>query len=199
MISNNIAALEALAGSINAARLQANIIDEAAATDGVYGDLSAALKKTLALILGSEDAAEAAYQTILDGEDVEHALKVAFRELPAEPAPLKFRKIETGVGAAYQTFSADGAICFTVFREQHDAAYRKTHGLSAWAFEIHHAKSVAGILVPDYERLAIVTRTGVDTRAEGYAYCQGFNASTEGLYTSRRRLAAWDAVFPREA
>lgn len=71
-----------LAYYIDHARLRANSVESAASQDGVYGDLSRALVKTLALIVG-ENQAEAAYQALLDGSSVTDALKHARDSSPA--------------------------------------------------------------------------------------------------------------------
>lgn len=65
-------ALIILASMTDRARIQANAIDATAATSGVYGKLSEALKQTLALI--EPDRADDLYQSILDGNTVTEAL-----------------------------------------------------------------------------------------------------------------------------
>jgi hypothetical protein len=67
--------LTALARQINAARIEANRIEETAPQDGVYGDLSDALGRILALITGSEAKAADAYDALLDGAAVTDAIK----------------------------------------------------------------------------------------------------------------------------
>lgn len=71
-----------LAAYIDHARLRANSIDSTASQDGVYGDLSRALTKTLALIVG-ENQAETAYQALLDGSSVTDAVKYTRDNFPA--------------------------------------------------------------------------------------------------------------------
>jgi hypothetical protein len=73
----NYIALTALAIRLNEARLAANDIDESAPQSSVYGDISDALRKTLALLLdGNHFRAEAVYQAILDGNTVTEALVI---------------------------------------------------------------------------------------------------------------------------
>lgn len=66
-------ALIILASMTDKARIQANAIDTTAATSGVYGKLSDALKETLALI--EPDRVDDLYQSILDGNSVAAALE----------------------------------------------------------------------------------------------------------------------------
>lgn len=64
-----------LAESLNQSRLTANGIESAAPTNGVYGDISTALRNTLFLILDSRDRVEQVYQSLLDGNTVVQALE----------------------------------------------------------------------------------------------------------------------------
>jgi len=65
-------ALIVLASMTDKARIQANAIDATAGTNGVYGQLSEALKATLALI--EPDRVDDLYQSILDGNSITEAL-----------------------------------------------------------------------------------------------------------------------------
>lgn len=71
-----------LAHYIDQSRIRANSIEPAAPQNGVYGDLVGALTKTLALLLG-ENQAKVAYQALLDGSSVNDAIKYAQENQPA--------------------------------------------------------------------------------------------------------------------
>lgn len=71
-----------LAHYIDQSRIQANSIERAASQQGIYGDLSAALIKTLVLLIG-ETRADVAYQALLDGTSVNDAIKYAQENPPA--------------------------------------------------------------------------------------------------------------------
>jgi hypothetical protein len=77
--------LTILAHHIDQARIRANSIETAAPQQGVYGDLSKALIKTLVLLIG-EDQAAVAYQALLDGSSVSDAIKYAQEHQPADKA-----------------------------------------------------------------------------------------------------------------
>lgn len=70
----NTEAITTLASSLNIARIQANAIEEAAPQNGVYGDVSTALKNTLFLLVPSRARVDAVYQGLLDGATVPEAL-----------------------------------------------------------------------------------------------------------------------------
>lgn len=77
MKNRTAAALTDLATRLDEARIAANDIEAAAPQDGVYGHISDALRKTLALLRdGDLKRADAAYQAILDGCIVTEALAV---------------------------------------------------------------------------------------------------------------------------
>ncbi|MEO3931428.1 hypothetical protein WMO79_01255 [Micrococcaceae bacterium Sec7.4] len=66
-----------LATRLDQARIAANDIEETAPQSGVYGDISDALRKTLAVLLdGDHVRADAVYEAILDGNTVTQALAV---------------------------------------------------------------------------------------------------------------------------
>lgn len=83
-------ALTDLATKLDGARIAANDIEETAPQSGVYGDISDALRKTLALLLdGDHVRGEAVYEAILDGNTVTEALTIEARERAAKEAELE--------------------------------------------------------------------------------------------------------------
>jgi hypothetical protein len=83
-------ALTDLATKLDHARLAANDIEETAPQSGVYGDISDALRKTLALLLdGRHERADVVYQSILDGNTVTETLAIEARERAAQEAQLQ--------------------------------------------------------------------------------------------------------------
>lgn len=74
-------ALIALATQIDEARKAANAIEATAPQHGVYGSLADALRKTINLIVGGDEAADDVYDAIvMDGTTVEQALEYVARQ-----------------------------------------------------------------------------------------------------------------------
>jgi hypothetical protein len=95
-----------LATRLDEARIAANDIEEAAPQSGVYGDISDALRKTLAVLLdGDHVRAEAVYQAILDGNTVAQALAVEARERAAMAAVAE-EPVETAGGRIRKALDA---------------------------------------------------------------------------------------------
>jgi hypothetical protein len=75
------APLIVIAETINSARILANQNERTAPQSGVYGSLAEALKDTLDLITGDWNKAQIVYDSILDGNTVDQALRLT------RPAP----------------------------------------------------------------------------------------------------------------
>lgn len=66
-----------LATTLDKARLEANDHEATAPQTGVYGDIVTALVDVLRLIVGSKGVADQVYNSILDGNTVAEALRIA--------------------------------------------------------------------------------------------------------------------------
>lgn len=76
-----------LATKLDEARRAANDIEETAPQSGVYGDISDALRKTLAVLRdGDHVRADAVYEAILDGSAVKEALAIEAKSHAAKEA-----------------------------------------------------------------------------------------------------------------
>ena len=112
--------LEALAETLNTARETANGIEAVAAQSNAYGFIAEALKATLTAMVGTE-AAEAAYQSLLDGSSVASAIAYATGERTAYLSCFDDYALEAMVsGGKWNDFTAK---LETATREEVDAVY----------------------------------------------------------------------------
>jgi hypothetical protein len=91
MNSHTIAVITNLATRLDQARFMANATEETAPQSGVYGDISNALQKTLALLVdGNKERADRLYEVIIaDGNTVPQALAIEAKEHAAKNAALE--------------------------------------------------------------------------------------------------------------
>ncbi|WGH21374.1 hypothetical protein SEA_EMOTION_25 [Arthrobacter phage Emotion] len=127
------------------------------------------------------------YKRILaEAEDEVEAAKAA----KAQEAPLKFRKVETATGTAYQALSADKSLRYTTYKRDGD-----------WVIRVETTKQICRAEVSGtdlYIGDRIIGQTDAETRRDAYTYLNAYNASAYPLGSYSRNSEAWDAVYDRQ-
>lgn len=134
--------LTQLAEVLNSAREDANSIEAVAAQSSAYGHIAAALKAVLLAILGTAEAVELAYQSLLDGETVDIALAYATGSRVEYLAQFDDYALEAmAAGGKFNDFTGKVE---TATRAEVDAVYAYRKDSSEKWFANHLANEVVG-------------------------------------------------------